>query len=528
MLTSPLMLILTLSSFITAAVVHAAPPTPLQALIDAAIAAGAPTLTLPPSEIFEQGNTSLMITATNFLFDANGARIVFSPGAGVVIERSSQVEVRNATVSYNPPSFSQGAVVAADLNALTIDVLLDAGFAAPNAAFFTTVEIKMQFFDGATRERSLPQSGCCLVSVAGPTAVADTWRFKLDAGGCKCVVPPLSGLLATISPRVNGFDYQIPGGYVGGAWWVFNSSSVTTRAVTLLGSGNFAFSEWGGDGAHVYDGIVLARDGNNLLSSNTDGFHSFAVGAGPTIKSASLSWMGDDVANFHNRVGLILSTAVTPGGALMAIIIDVGDTPTPRLDPANPSRVLAFAVTGDVLKISSPSGVPRGIAPEGAFVLESSLVWSSDTAIVAAAKAAIAARPGVPVDPRGIGAWQAVFNVPGTDVAPGDVVQFDRYAGVGAVVVDSVFTDAYDSCFRLQSRDAQLINNTWARMSSGVNIGYDPDWLEGASDIANIQIDGNTFRAVGFPPKTTIAEIISMQKTVVNVTQANNVVLPSL
>lgn len=504
-----------------------AAPTPLQALIDAAISTGAPSLTLPPNGTFQQGDAPLVLTATDFLLDANGARIIFAPGAGVVIEQSQRVEFRNATVSYDPPSFTQGSVIAFDAVARTIDLKLDAGFAAPDAPFFTTVEVKMQFFDNATRARSLPQSGCCLVSVAGPAA-AGAYRFKLDAGGCKCVVPPLPGLLATVSPRVNGFDYQIPGGYVGGGWWVFNSSRVVTRAVTLLGSGNFAFSEWGGDGAHLYDGIVLARDENNghLLSSNTDGFHTFAVGAGPTITRASLSWMGDDVANFHNRVGIVLSTATIPNGALAAIIIDVGDTPTPRLDPTNPSRAFAFARVGDVLKISSPSGTPRGAAPDGAFTLTASLDWSVNSSIIAAARAAIAARPGVAVDPRGIGAWQAVFDAPGSDVVPGDVVQFDRYAGANALVEDSTFTDAYDTCFRLQSRGAVVMNNTWARTSGGIEIGYDPEWLEGASDIANIVIDGNTFRAVGYPPKTTIEEVISVQKNVLNVSQSNNVVLP--
>jgi hypothetical protein len=509
-----------------APLICAATPTPLQALLDAAINAGSTSLTLPPNATFQQGSAPLLFTATNFLLDANGARIVFSPGAGVVIERSANVEVRNATVAYDPPAFTQGAVIGFDASALTIDVQLDAGFASPQAAFFTTVEIKMQFFDNTTRERSLPQSGCCLVSVVGP-AEPGAYRFKLDAGGCKCVVPPLP-VLATVSPRVNGFDYQIPGGYVGGAWWVFNSSRVTTRAVTLLGSGNFAFSEWGGDGGHLYDGIVLTRDEmkGHLLSSNTDGFHSFAVGQGPTVTNASLSWMGDDVFNFHNRVGIVLSTETAPNGALSAVIIDVGDTPTPRLDPASPSRALAFARASDVLKISSPAGTPRGGAPEGAFTLTLPLSWSANASTVAAARAAIAARPGVAVDPRGIGAWEAVFDAPGTDVAVGDVVQFDRYAGMKGLVRDSVFTDAYDTCFRLQSRGALLINNTWARTGGGIEIGYDPQWLEGASDIANINIDGNTFRAVGYPPKTTIDEVISVQKTALNVSQADNVVLP--
>jgi len=526
---SMMMLPLCCSALVVAAAASsAAVPTALQALIDAAVARGEPSLTLPPGSTYQQGAAPLLIGATDFLLDAAGARIVFAPGAGVVIERATRVEVRNLSVHYDPPSFTQGAVVATDPAAHTVDVRLDAGFATPDAAFFTTVEIKLQFYDASTRARSRPQSGSCIVTVVGAISPG-VWRVR-TAPGFTCIVPPLAaGVLATISPRVNGPDYQIPGGYVGGAWWVFNSTAVTTRAVALYGSGNFAFSEWGGGGGHVYEGIVLDREPGHLLSSNTDGFHSFAVGAGPTLRGARLAWMGDDVANFHNRVGLVLSTGGGSGGGggLTAAIIDVGDTPTPRLDPANPARALAFAVPGDVLKITAPDGTPRGGAPGGAFTLAAAgLVWDTAPAVIAAARAAVAARPGVAVDPRGIGVWAATFTAAGADVVPGDIVQFDRFAGLGATVTDGVFTDAYDSCFRLQSSGARLANNTWARIPGGISVGYDPAWLEGASDIAGIGIDGNTFRAVLFPPATSMGQILSVSGGAVNVTQAGNTVLP--
>lgn len=510
---------------------HAA-VTPLQALVDAALAAGAPSLTLPAGSLFTQGAAPLLITATDFLLDGNGARVVFAPGAGVVIERSAGLEVRALTVEYDPPCFTQGTVVAANQSAhpRTFDVRLDGGFAAPDSDFFTTVEIKLQFFNGSTRARVVPQSGSCIVTVAGAVAPG-VWRVS-ESFGCAVPLPPLDGgggLRATISPRVNGPAYQIPGGYVGGAWWVFNSSNVTTRDVTLLGSGNFAISEWGGGGGHLYDGVVLTRDEARgaLLSSNTDGFHSFAVAAGPTLTRARLSWMGDDVANVHNRVGVVLGARALPSGALAVSIIDVGDTPTPRLDPADPARALAAARPGDALKVTSAAGVPRGGAPGGSLVL-AAIAWDTTPATVAAARAAIAARGGVAVDPRGVGVWAAVFEPPAAlDIVPGDITQFDRFSGAGVRVTDSVFTDAYDSCFRLQASGAVIARNVWARTNGGVSVVYDADWLEGASDIANVAVDGNEFHAVGFPPASSAAQIFNVQKTVVNFTQAGNAVLPA-
>ena len=60
-----------------APLIRAATPTPLQALLDAAINAGSTSLTLPPNVTFQQGSAPLLLTAPNFLLDANGARIVF-------------------------------------------------------------------------------------------------------------------------------------------------------------------------------------------------------------------------------------------------------------------------------------------------------------------------------------------------------------------------------------------------------------------------------------------------------------------
>jgi hypothetical protein len=359
-----------------------------------------------------------------------------------------------------------------------------------------------------------------------PGAVAPGVYALLESFGCD-VPADVASLRVTVSSRINGLHYQVPGGYVGGAWWVFNSTAVVTRNVTLLGSGNFAISEWGGGGGHVYDGVVLDRDAARgaLLSSNTDGFHSFAVSAGPTLTRCRLSWMGDDVANIHNRVGVVLSAGRAAGG-YEVLIIDVGDTPTPRLDATNPARALAFARPGDVIKVTSAAGTPRGGAPGGAMAL-TAIAWDTDPSVVAAAVVAVKARGGEAADPRGVGVWRALFAAPSTyDVVPNDITQFDRFAGAGARVVGNAFSDAYDSCFRLQASGAVIANNSWARTNGGVTVTYDADWLEGAADIANVAVTGCTFSAVGFPPATSVPAIFHVAATVVNFTQADNAIVP--
>ncbi len=309
------------------------PPTPLQQALDAAIASGANSFSLQPSATYTQGASSLTITAANFALFGSNATLIFAPGYGVVVDRSLATTVQDLTVAYDPPSFTQGTVVASSPS--SFDIRLDAGFPLPNASFFTSVEFKLQFFDPDTRQRPR-QSACCVVTVGSGEVSPGVWRATEVPNGCGCPLPQLpSGAapLATISSRIFSLGYQIPEGYRGGAWWVFNSSRVTTRNVALLGSGNFAFSEWGGEGGNVYDGVVLARAPGHLLSSNTDGFHSFATGLGPTVIHSDLGWMGDDIMNIHNRVGLVLSPPL-PGDIVR--VVDVGDTPTPVGDPANP------------------------------------------------------------------------------------------------------------------------------------------------------------------------------------------------
>lgn len=269
-------------------------PTPLQLALDAAIASGAPSFSLSPNAVYAQGPSSLVLSAANFTLYGANATLIFAPGYGVVVDRSVQTTAQDMTINFDPPSFSQGSLVASTPS--TFDVRIDAGFPLPNASFFTSVEFKLQFYDPTTGQRP-HQSGCCIVTVSGESQPG-VWRVAMVQNGCGCPVPQLPGGVsprATISSRIFSYGYQIPEGYRGGAWWVFNSSRVTTRRVTLLGSSNFAFSEWGGEGGNVYDGVVLARGPGHLLSSNTDGFHSFATGLGPTVVNSDIAWMGDDV-----------------------------------------------------------------------------------------------------------------------------------------------------------------------------------------------------------------------------------------
>ena len=227
-------------------------PTPLQTALDAAIASGAPSFSLTPNALYTQGASSLVITARSFSLLGNNATLSFAPGYGVLLDACLDVSVSALTVAFSPACFTQGTLAAHNASARTFDVQLDPGFPEPTADYFTTtVETKLQFFDGATRLRLPGQSGSCIVSVLGSPSPG-VWRVGASRG-FGCTLPSASGgaTLAVISPRVHAVGYQIPDGYRGSAWWTFNSTRVTARDIVLLGSGNFAFTEWGGGGGHV-------------------------------------------------------------------------------------------------------------------------------------------------------------------------------------------------------------------------------------------------------------------------------------
>jgi hypothetical protein len=322
----------------------------LQSAVDAAVARGDASLTVAAGRyVFGAASFSLRGARTFALLGSNST-LEFAPGFGVLIFNSSDTSLSSLTVTYNPPCFTQGTWLATNASTGAVDIALDAGWPAPDAPYFESGEIKLQFFDGgaAGKPRVPNQSGSCIVRVVGPTpgGPANAWRVAPAPGfGCGAAAPASGGpLLATISPRLNATKFEVPDFYRGQAWWVHASANVTTEDVVLLGSGNFAFTESLGGGGHTYRRVALARDPGRpgaLLSSNTDGMHSFSVGAGPRIVDSALAFMGDDSLNFHNRIGVVLDVA---GAAVR--VVDVGDVPSPDGGAAAPARALAELVPG--------------------------------------------------------------------------------------------------------------------------------------------------------------------------------------
>ena len=89
------------------------PPSPeavaLQQAVDAAVRQGGGLVEVPVGVPLRFGNRSLYVDgASDLVLDGRGALLIFEPGHGVLVSRSHRVVLRNTSVDYDPPCFSQG------------------------------------------------------------------------------------------------------------------------------------------------------------------------------------------------------------------------------------------------------------------------------------------------------------------------------------------------------------------------------------------------------------------------------------
>lgn len=509
-------------------------PSQLQQAVNAAIASSAPSLTVP-NGYYDFSATNFWVTgAANLNIDFSGSILNFYPGYGTFIDRASNVSVQNFTIDYSTPCFTQGIITGVNGSSGEIDVQLDPAFPSPDARvtpYFDSSEIKLQFWDAASRTRIMSQPLWCPPNMSASYALPGG-GYRLVAPTCTTMFMPALGQAITISPRIWAAQYEIPDFYTGQTYTVYNSSGVTSSDVTILGGGNFAVLEWGGAGGHVYRRLTLTRpsDGRaNLLSANCDGFHSFSVGAGPVLDSVHFAWQGDDAMNFHNRVGVLLAppTSSSTGAGTWAVqVIDVGDVPSLYGGMVEPASSYAGLGMGEELKFFSPG--------EGGTLLGTGTVAGnarvSDPAVLAAAQAVMAAWQGVKIRPQAIAVWAITLSgSPPSGLAAMDVVQADAHSSQGGLVVNSTFEHAYDSCFRLQASGTRLANSTFSYMGGGVSVVYDPGWLEGSAGLTNIAITGNSFRTVEIGhgvAAANISQVLTVDAGVQGLTVSGNSVAP--
>ena len=283
-------------------------PPELQAAVNAAVAAGVPRFSIPPSDDggFFFGVTNFtLVGAVDFELDGAGQTLWFAPGYGFYAIDSVRVFLHNFTIDYYPLAFAEGRVVSVDAgnSSFVADFLPPdpsglSSYALPDEGLYPwfvngSIETggnKVIFWDPETLLMLPNQTGVCLWNATWRDGSAPR-RYGLSINDAiynvaSCFssgdLSPAAGALVTVNPRC-GFAFQL-----------LNTSLSIVADVVAYGAGSMAFAEFAGEGGNEWSNILLTRRPNStrLLSANADGFQSSCVRVGPYLHDSELAFIG--------------------------------------------------------------------------------------------------------------------------------------------------------------------------------------------------------------------------------------------
>lgn len=484
----------------------------LQRRVDAAVASGgegahveiAPgDYNFSTSALTIRGGSGLTLIGPG----AGVANLWFAPGSGLEVLQSTNVTVGGFTIDSHQAPFSQGKIVSLNWTQKSIVMRLEEGFLSPTAPalFSRSGENKVVYWDSKSRLMVQGQQMQNPMLSADSASDVDPSLYTLRLSTLNCCPGPSVGDLITVSPRFFSTPNPIPTFYKGTVF-VGDSSDVHIRDIAIHSSATMALLEVGGEGRHLYSNISIARRPGplplgygppRLLASNSDGFHSFAVGHGGVVEDCTLTFLADDFINVHNRVWLMLSAPAgqQPGAgdvATTAIIVDPGNTfghnlatthSASLVSPGTPLRVfskdktlLANVIVESVAEIVDADQLP--------------------TAIDVHHRASKSLFPIVNIEPGSIRAFEVNFTngIPVFDVA---LVQYDLHCSQGAVIRRNLFSDSYNNVGRFAAPNILVEDNEVRRCGDGVHAEFLAGFLEGSLGVvSNITFTNNRFTAV--------------------------------
>jgi len=509
----------------------------LQAAVDVAISKGVPASVDVQAGDYSFGEAAFVIAnAHNILIAGAGidvSSLWFSPGYGLEFINCTNVTFVGFSSDTLTSPFSQATLVSVGPGgtcgsrstgatikcgaSIVIDV--EEGFPLPvdtdggSVLFNQTCpdgggicgEIKTIYWDPKSR-RMWPGQPMGNPLGGGSVCNAVTRRCTMNLVPAAVWTPP-AGSLVTMSPRAWASKFPIPT-YYKGSTFVLNSSKVTLQDYTIHSAGDMTYLETLGDGGHVYNNCNIRRRESppysaRLLASNSDGFHSFAVGTGGTLENSEFEFIADDYMNFHNRELLLAKPLFA--GDLHATIVDPGDvlghSAHPGEDWAKHPRSIAHTSSsiraGDLLKLYSTNVSEKGTYPLLATV-EVAGMQQLDAATMPPLPATLAGR----IEPDAPTVWlvdlAAALAGVSIETGYGAFVQVDRLASFNGMVRGNTFHDGYNNLGRLAATGLTLENNVFYNSECGIHVSYDiiPGFLEGSLGMHGITLRNNTFRSV--------------------------------
>ena len=277
----------------------------------------------------------------NFTIEAAGATFVCEDrvtGWGR-FDDCDGVTIWGGTVRHDPAPFSQGRITAIGADRLSVDVRIDAGYAADlsdTAFFFPSGSGWLDLFDPATREwkRGAADLDFASFEPLGAASYRFTLREALRPGYPIAVGDPVAWR-GVIAPDL----------------LLQNCRKMRVEGATFQSSSGFCVSEYAGEGDNFYRYTVerapvpTGAKELPLLASNADAFHSNSVRHGPTLDGCVFSHMDDDGVPIHGGQTLV----VGGGGSSVVLAVRKGDA--------------AFGIAGrpgDVLHFYDEAGALAG------------------------------------------------------------------------------------------------------------------------------------------------------------------------
>ena len=226
---------------------------------------------------------------------ATGVTLIFNNPFknSIRFSQCHNVTLRGATLLRDPMPFSQGKITAFNDN--SVDVQIDAGYpmGVENARLFPSVSLNL--YDSNRHWLASTSKNKKPFMKLGP----DTFRFFPGGGKIKADEGWAVGAPVAWRGR-GGPDIGIDG-----------CGGMKIIGVTIENGAGFCVREADGEGNDYYNYTITrgpkppGATADQILASNADGFHSYAMRHGPTLENCHFEAMDDDGIAIHGKYGLV-------------------------------------------------------------------------------------------------------------------------------------------------------------------------------------------------------------------------------
>jgi hypothetical protein len=444
----------------------------LQGFIDAALAQGHKTITVPPG--------SYRVTPRNrqclALHDLTGVTIVCD-GVEMIctettralsISNCRNVTVRGLAIDYDPLPFTQGRITALSPDKRVHEVELFAGYPTSD----TATTFKYEIFRPDTRTYRCGEYGIETLEKPDPEHLRITRRDG-NIGD-----PEQVGDIIAI-----GAEYA-PHGSIPHAVAVTASKGVRLDGISVYASNCFGFWEEDCDGTTYYRCKVdrrspatdpAPRADPRIRSLNADAFHSMYAAKGPAYIECSARFMGDDCINICGDYHLITASM----GRVLRVLSKQHDG-------------INIAV-GDRVELLSYNG----LRPPDAKVVS----LEPDSEVTEAEKQFLA-RQAMEGDIKAYLMRAKTFRITldrEVDLPMGSAISSTSHTGNGFVVRGCSFGFNRSRGILVKASDGVIESNTLVgNVMAAIMVAPEWWWLESGSS-NNVKIINNTIRDCGDP-----------------------------